>query len=176
MVVPAMSERLIEWANRAGMSYSVFESTAAACFSSGGGEDRYYIRQSTTDLGWYVVTKASRNDDEWVVFEASELVAVEKYFWATFGADIRAMQRLPRLEFPTDAKDVAPGYSIELPEDGKPVLVDASDKPVVRAGGSDITDIFLLVEISYCLSASPSDLEHSFVDPQGRPMFPIQTN
>jgi hypothetical protein len=173
MMVPEISGALIDWASNAGMSYSIFESDGAACFANAGGEYRYYIRESA-DSGWYTVTKASRNDPEWLVFSASDLAGVEKYFWASFGADIRTVQGLPRVEFPTESEDIAHGFSVKLSGQGESVLVDGAGKPVIRAGGDDITDIFLLVMMSYCLSASVADLKSSFTDPQGRPIFPIR--
>lgn len=173
MIVPEISEALIDWAANAGMNYSVFESSGAACFANGGGEYRYYIRESTADPGWYVVTRASRNESEWFVFSANDLASVEKYFWVSFGADIRTVQRLPRLAFPTEPEDVAGGFAVKFSGDGESVLVDRAGKPIVRAGGDDITDIFLLVMMSYCLGVSAGDLKRSFSDPNGKPVFPI---
>lgn len=171
MTIPAFSSNLIAWACEAGMTYSESESSSASIFSSGGGEYRYYVRQSDDEGGWFTVSKASRADPERFLFAACEFEIVERYFCATFGADIRSIQRSSMLEFPTEPEGLASGYTLRRPSDRVLLLADPSGRAIVRArdGGVYVT---LLVMMSHWIGYSISELESAFLDPSGYPVFP----
>lgn len=173
-MVPHISNELIAWADQAGMSYLDLESRATVGFSSGGGEYRYYVRRSVDEPGWLTVTKASRDDEERFLFSARDMDVVERYFWATFGADIRSALRQPRLAFPTEPENIADGYSLLVPSEGKAVLTDPAGHPILTTRYG-ITYLALLVMVSHLLGWSESDLELAFRDPNGQPVFPIRS-
>ncbi|QEN15556.1 Imm61 family immunity protein [Mycolicibacterium sp. ELW1] len=175
MTIPAMPDDLIAWARLAGMSYSESESTSAAVFSNGGGEYRYYVRRSVDEPGWVTVTKASRADPERFLYTASDLAIVEKYFWATFGADIRSVQRQSFLAFPTEPEDLSEGFSLRRPSEGVLLLADPSGDAIVRARDGVVYET-MLVMMSYWLKFSVAELRAAFLDPSGHPLFPIKSH
>ncbi|KAA0104697.1 Imm61 family immunity protein [Mycolicibacterium sp. P1-5] len=173
MTTQTLPDDLISWGRRAGMAYSESESTSAAIFFNGGGEFRYFVRRSVDEPGWFTVTKASRSDPERFLFSAKDLALVEKYFWATFGADIRSVQRQPFLAFPTEPDELSDGYTLQRPSAGVLLLVNPSGQAIIKTRDGVVYEA-LLVMMSYWLESSVEDLKTAFLDPSGRPVFPMK--
>lgn len=166
------SENFLAWARRAGFSVTEGKPDYLAVLWNRGGETRYYIRNSLNEVGWYVVSSASRAEDEFFKFGASSAEVVERYFWGIFGVNARNIERLPRLRLPTRQSQLKPGYRIIGPIDEHLHLVDPTGQHIMTAL-DDVNDIALLVKMSHWLSATTADLEASFLDPGGMPLFPI---
>jgi hypothetical protein len=163
--VPSL--RLLEWSKRAHYSFTAATSKTPAVLWSAGGEERYFI--SETD-GKYGVTNSSRSGGESFLFTCAAPFVVERYFWGFLGGVIRSRLQLPRLRVPTTESAIAPGYRIEGPADKRFTLVDAEGVSLMTAL-DDVSDMALLVKTSYWLTWSVTDIETSYLDPEGRPLF-----
>jgi hypothetical protein len=167
-----ISAELAEWAGQAGFSVTAEDAGASACFWNAGGEERYYLRRDPEDSDWIVVTNISRSSDEQFVFAAQGLQATERYFWGFFGTAIRSRSGLPRLRVPVRAEEVADGYAIDGRLDGHTHLTDPNHLTIMRAR-DDVSDVALLVKTSHWLAAKLPELTETYLDPAGRPLFPL---
>jgi hypothetical protein len=161
------SVRFLEWAKRAHYSFTAATSNNSAVLWSDGGEERYFI--SETD-GGYEVTNSSRSGGESFLFACVAPLVAERYFWGFLGGVIRSRLQLPRLPVPTTKGAVAPGYRIEGPVRKRFSLVD-SEGVCLMTAMDDVSDIAALVKTSYWLTWPVADIEASYLDPEGRPLF-----
>lgn len=169
-----VSAELAHWAMKAGFSQSTGDEDGSLCFYNDGGEERYYLRWSQSEAGRILVTNASRSSDEEFVFSAQRLEVAERYFWGFFGTAIRSRTGLARLRVPVRSDAVATGYRIDTTNSGHTDLVDRDGTRIMTAG-NDVSDIALLVKTSHWLSATIPALTASYLDPAGKPLFPLQS-
>lgn len=110
-MTPQFSEDLQEWARRAGYQLTPSDASGAALFwSDPGGETRLYIRQISD--GSNMLSRSERGGAEQFVLSAPTLGPIERYLWGLFGADIRSLLGLPRIDMPSEITDVAQGYEL----------------------------------------------------------------
>jgi hypothetical protein len=163
------SRELMNWAEQAGFVFEPAGENQAALFYNLGGEDRLYIRV-VEDFDGYRVTSASRGGDEQFQFDAYEPRVAEAYFWMFFGPSVRSKLDLPRLRYPVKRTDVANGYNVDGPTEGRLFLLDASNTRLM-ATYDDVSDLAHLVKTSHGIAASAAEIVESFMDVSGRPMF-----
>lgn len=165
----ALSPDLLSWAELAGATYADTGEALRLCTS--GGESCDFIRPAQTDATWLDVTRSSRRQGEAFLFSAASMDAVEKYFWMSFGFDIRLTQRLPRLVFPIRPEELGSGYGLRSLQPDMLELIDPEGRSIVRTfDGHSGTS--LLVKLSNVLGYSPDELRASYLDPAGHPIFP----
>ena len=171
-MTPKISEDLQEWARRASYDLTPSDASGAALFwSVPGGETRLYIRE--TSDGSNVLTRSERGGAEQFVLSAPTLCPIERYLWGLFGADIRSVLGLPRIDIPSEITDLAQGYELsELGAASQRTLRRADGEAVAVARGRTLS-VWTLVELSRLLSASVEDLKASYEDSSGRPLFHV---
>jgi hypothetical protein len=163
--VPSL--RFLEWSNRAHYSFTAGTSDNSPVLWSEGGEERYFISETE---GGYQVTNSSRSSHESFLFDCAAPYVVERYFWGFLGGVIRSRMQRSRLPVPTTKSAVAPGYRIEGTVDERLALIDAEGVCLMTTL-DDVSDVALLVKTSYWLTWSITDIEASYLDPYGRPLF-----
>jgi hypothetical protein len=77
------------------------------------------------------------------------------------------------LRVPVRAEDVADGYAIESQPDASTHLIGPNHATLMRAR-TDVSDVALLVKTSHWLAATLSELTETYLDPSGKPLFPLQ--
>lgn len=141
-------------------------SGAALFWTDPGGEIRFYIRSSAKDA--YIVSSAERASGEQFELYGTSMMAIERYLFGVFGSDIRSRRMLTRIIIPT--KQIHPGFSLDEPDaDGFRSLRD-SNGLVAKARGR-LNSISTLTKLSHLLSSAVPDVQASFEDPEGRPLF-----
>ncbi|ADG97072.1 hypothetical protein Srot_0590 [Segniliparus rotundus DSM 44985] len=161
----ALSDRFLAWLARAGWAASRWNDDGS--FDEQGDcsiweEDQggrvltaYLLHRRESD-GWVEVAKGSA---ERLVFAASGLAAVERYFWGLLADAVRERLGLRELQARTD---IASGYRIE---DG---LRDAAGRLVAKGEQQS------LVALSRSLAPTLDQLETSLLDPEGKPLFAVR--
>lgn len=89
-----ISGDLQEWASTAGFSLTPTDLYGRAVFSSSDSEIRYFI--GAGDDGWLRVTSSNRMGPEQLELAAPLLLTIEKYFYGSFGWDVRYYNDFPR--------------------------------------------------------------------------------
>ncbi|MGL6235013.1 MAG: TNT antitoxin family protein [Segniliparus sp.] len=166
----AFSPELIEWARRTYWDFTPSNEAGGATFwSVPDGETRYDV--SAAPSGWLEVVRLGRYGERSAEFSVSEVKVAEHYFWGEFGKDVRESLSLPRLKFPRDKQDVAPGYSIK--EQGELLeLVDSLGNAVARSG-TGVLEVMRFAQLSHFLSASLEDIKASFLSQDGSPLLAL---
>ena len=160
-----LSEEFEEWA--AGAGYEVFrewESTIVA--TRNGGEIRYTVSR-TGDT--FTVLRAERAEDDIPLMRTTRAIDVERYLTAQLGIAVRSRRELPRLSFPFQPEDAAPGFRFQDIAPGWATLVRADGNPI-EATFAD-TSMHPAVRFSFYADADPADVRRSFTDPSGSPLF-----
>lgn len=172
MMAPQISDELIRWAMIAGYTFTPEDQSGAALFwTDPGGEMRYYIRSPAQDV--YIVSATERALAEQVELYGTSMRAIERYLFGVFGSAIRSKRRLPRLLVPTRQEQLAPGFSLDEPDtEGFRSLFDSTGL-VAKARGR-VTSISTLTKLSHLLSAPLPDVQASYEDPNGRPLFTVR--
>lgn len=171
MTLMELSAELVDWARIERFTY-VNGGDALQLYSPGG-ETRYYIRHARKGEKGFTVTQADRGGSEEFIFTAASLAVVEKYFWVKFGFGIRMSRRMPRLVFPRKSDEIAPGYELRSVQ---PDMIDllGAGMEVLATTYDELGGRSLLVELSYVIGYSPEQLRASYLDPNGRPIFPLR--
>ena len=160
-----LSEEFEAWA--AGVGYEVFrewESTIVATRS--GGEIRYTVSR-TGDT--FTVLRAERAEDDIPLMRTTRAIDVERYLTAQLGIAVRSRGELPRLSFPFQPEDAAPGFRVQDIAPGWATLVRTDGNPI-DATFAD-TSMHPAVRFSYFADADPAGIRRSFADPPGSPLF-----
>jgi hypothetical protein len=171
MTAPAMSPEIVDWAHKAGYALTPEDDSGAAVFwTDPGGEMRFFIRHSPS--GEFTISSVERASEEQFELSARSMETVEKYLWGLFGSDLRVMRRLPRLKTPRKEHEIAPGYTLsELDANGFRTLSDMRG-PVATARGK-LSSITRLTKLSHLLAASVADIQSSFEELDGLPLFHV---
>ncbi|WP_345800714.1 Imm61 family immunity protein [Microbacterium sp. AZCO] len=153
------------WAAEAG--YEVFrEPDSIVIASVNGGEIRYEV----TVAGEVVtVTRAERAEDPAPQLRSTDVLDAERYLTAQLGIDLRSRRELPRLSFPYEPEDAAPGFHFEKLDGGWATLLRSSGE-IIPAALKD-TSMNPVVRFSYYVDASTEEIRRSFADPSGAPLF-----
>jgi hypothetical protein len=166
MSVIALPDKLIEWARRAGFATTT-ENDSTVFWSDPGGEIRLRVGKSGAE---FCVWRADRAANEALVLSAPMFETVETYLWRFFGTSIRSKARLTRLRVPTEADDVAAGYTIDIDDDGGVQLSNSQRNLVAKAFGGS-AGVMTLVPLSYLLGERVDDIKGSFESPTGEPLL-----
>jgi hypothetical protein len=169
VTAPGISQQLTEWAEQAGYTLTPQDHSGAALFwSDPGGEIRFYVRASSDGL---TLTKSERAAPEQFELFARSLDVIERYLLGVFGWEIRARRRLPRLKTPRKLEDIADKYRIEdAGPDGVIRLLDERGEMIAMARGK-VTGVAVLVELSHLLASPTEEIEISYKDVEGKPLF-----
>ncbi len=116
MTLTESTAELVAWGKFAGYEFARLGESFR--FSTSGVGTSFFIRPSDVDHGWYAVTESERGAGEDFVFSAVSLDVVQKFFWTEFGFSIRMSRSLPRLVFPLELENIAPGYSLTPHREG----------------------------------------------------------
>jgi hypothetical protein len=167
-----ISPELETWARQAKYELTPSDSSGAAIFwSAPGGESRFYIREG--EDGWVTLRRSERGGAEHFVLAASTKTAIERYLYGVFGADVRSLLGLSRIEIPSEVSELAPGYTLsDVDADDRRQLIDADGEAVAVARERTLS-VWTLVELSHYLSASAEDIKSSYEDPSGEPLFHV---
>jgi hypothetical protein len=161
----ALSGRFLAWLAQAGWAASRWNDEGA--FDEQGDcsiweEDQQgrvltaYLLHCREGDGWVEVAKDAA---ERLVFAASGLPVVERYFWGLLADAVRKRLGLRELQA---REGLARGYRIE---DG---LRDPAGK-LIATGEEDG-----LIALSRCLAPTLDQLETSLLDPEGKPLFAVR--
>jgi len=93
----------------------------------------------------------------------------ERFLTAQLGIALRSHRGLPRVLFPFQPEDAAPGFRFQQLDQGWATLVRTDGKPI-DATFAD-TSMHPAVRFSYFADADPADIRRSFADPPGSPLF-----
>lgn len=156
----------------AGYSLTPEDQSGAALFwTDPGGEIRFYIRSSAKDA--YIVSSAERGSAEQFELYGTSMTVVERYIFGIFGSSVRSKLMLPRIIIPTQREQLAPGFVLEEPDaEGFTCLRD-SNGLVAKAQGK-VTSISTLTKLSHLLCHSLPEIQASYEDPEGRPLFAVR--
>jgi hypothetical protein len=164
-----LSDELVAWARAAGYALTPSDSTGAAVlWSDPGGEIRFYMRG---DGDWFLLSRADRASNENLTISAPSVDTLERFLFDSFGSEIRTAKRLPWLRVPTTREGVAPGYDTVEDSDGYLELVKKDDIRVARGRGGSL-GVMNLVLLSHLCSVPIADIEMTYLDASGRPLFP----
>lgn len=153
------------WAAEAG--YEVFrEADSTVVASADGGEIRYTVAREGDTLTLF---RAERGEDDVPQLRTSDPVDAERYLSAQLGIAVRSRRGLPRLSFPFEPEDTAPGFRFATLADGWATLI-RSDGVAIAAALVD-TSMHPAVRFSYYADADPADIRRSFAEPSGAPLF-----
>lgn len=168
-MAPSISDDLRKWADVAGYSSTPDDGSGAAIFwTDPGGEIRYYIRMAPN--GSFILSSAERALPEQFELSGTSMAVVERHLFGVFGSDVRSRKGLARLIIPRRREQLAAGYTLdELDAEGYRCLSD-SNGLVAKAQGR-LSSITTLTKLSHLLSFALADVEASFEDPEGRPLF-----
>lgn len=156
-----------EWAAAAG--YEVFREPGATIVASAGGEIRY---TATREGDVITLFRSERAEDDAPVMRSTDPLDIDRYLTAQLGVAVRSRRGLPRLSFPFEPGDTAPGLRFEELPDGWSTLV--------REGGTRIaaqfrdTSMHPAVRFSLYADADVAEVRRSFADPSGAPLFAAQ--
>lgn len=89
-----ISGDLQQWAGEAGFSLTPSDPYGRAIFSSKTGETRYFIGGASD--GWLRVTSSNRMGSQQLELAAQSVLPIEKFFYGSFGWDIRYYHDFPR--------------------------------------------------------------------------------
>jgi hypothetical protein len=161
-----ISDELTQWAARAGYALTPVDHSGAALFwTDPGGEIRLYIRGDPTS--GYSVTSAERSRSEQFGLHVASLAVAERYLFDVFGSSIRSRKRLPRITIEHISAD---GYALgDADDDGYRRLIGPGG--VVATARGRIQAKSTLTLLSQLVDASVPDIEASYGDPDGRPLF-----
>lgn len=165
-----LSDELIAWARQAGYACSPGDSDSHVfvLWSDPGGETRFYLR---VDGEWISVLRADRAENVKFILAATSLAAVERYLFDALSADVRNAKRLPWIRVPTTSEELAVGYQIvERPDDF--IELARSNGDVVARCRQGRLGTMNLVVLSHLYDAPIADVERTYLDPNGRPLFP----
>ena len=164
-----VSRQLVEWAELAGYAFTPEDHSGAALFwSDPGGEIRYYIRRSSDG---FTLTKSERAAAEQFELFAGSLGVIEPYLFGVFGWEIRSKLRLARLKIPRKLEEIADKYRIEDAdsEDSRSLLDERGERIAVARG--KVSGVAVLVELSHLLTSRVDQIQSSYQDVDGRPLF-----
>ena len=171
-MAPHVSDDLTKWAAMAGYSLTPEDHSGAALFwTDPGGAMRFYIRSPAKDS--YIVSSAERALPEQFDLFGTSMKVIERYLFGVFGSGVRSRRMLARLIIPTKQVQLAPGFSLDEPDaEGFRYLLD-SNGLVAKARGR-VTSISTLTKLSHLLSSDLPDVQASYEDPEGRPLFAVR--
>ena len=131
-----------------------------------GGEIRYTVSRSDDT---FTVARAERAEDDMDLMRTTRAIDVERFLTAQIGIPARSRRGLPRLLFPFQPEDAAPGFRFQQLDQGWATLVRTDGNPI-DATFAD-TSMHPAVRFSYFADADPADIRRSFADPSGSPLF-----
>jgi hypothetical protein len=171
-MAPHISDDLTRWAAMAGYSLTPEDHSGAALFwTDPGGEIRFYIRSSAEDA--YIVSSAERGSAEQFELYGTSMNVIERHLFGIFGSSVRSRRMLARITIPTQQAQLAPGFSLDEPDaEGFTCLRD-SNGLVAKAQGR-VTSVSTLTKLSHLLSSALGDVQASYEDPEGRPLFAVR--
>lgn len=167
-------KRLEEWSAAAG--YTLTPGSAAddgrPLFWSTGGELRYYITVGQNSC--YVITGSDRGGPEHLELAASSWTTIEKYLYGDFGDSIRFRRRLPAVDAPTTAENLAPGYSLsktKFSDRDYWSLIGPDGTVGAVSRGDEVSATLRLVQLALYLTFSIDDIIAASTNPDGSPLY-----
>ncbi|MGH3638626.1 MAG: Imm61 family immunity protein [Mycobacterium sp.] len=172
MTAPRISDGLLNFASDAGFSLTTSDVSGAAVFwTDPGGAMRFYVR-AAVDFG-YTLTSAERALAEQFELFGASMTVIERYLFGVFGSAVRSRHRLPRLILPIKQEELALGYLLhDVDSEGYRSLNDS--RGLVAKARGRVSSVSVLIKLSRLLSNSPSAIQSSFEDPEGRPLFAVR--
>lgn len=163
--------RFTAWMDRAGFSVRDY-GDGRVTLAPQGGEIVYFLGSAPD--GWIRVTSSSRGAAEAWEFDAATVEVVERYFTVDVGGTIRRAIGLPGdVRVPFLLEELAPGAEIKTLDDWEYSSVEElslAGQPLARfryLSGR----VHLAVEASHYCSAPLAQVQASFLDPEGKPLF-----
>ncbi len=170
----APSGELADWALRAGYVAERYGAEGEFVFHNAGWDTAFYVRPiSGSSLR---ISKAARGDREDYLVDVSDARTGEAFFIMQFGPSVRSALRLPRLRMPTSKGKVYEGYKIDDGDPGHLALLTVDDIAVgsIKRLWDPVSDVAMLVKVSWALGTSASALIESFTSPRGEPLFELR--
>jgi len=153
-----------DWASLAG--YQLIAKNNE-CLVTDFGETSYDIRSSD---GMYSLTSRQRSVEQFLM-SSIDVVDSERFLTALLGDDIRACRHLPRISYAAQLTDICPDCQIVDEGENRLILVDGlgQNRAIFRSP-IDIADD--VIWFSWILDAPLENLRASYLNPNGRPLFP----
>ena len=170
----APSGELADWALRAGYVAGRYGAEGEFVFHNAGWDTAFYVRPiSGSSLR---ISKAARGDREDYLVDVSDARTGEAFFIMQFGPSVRGALRLPRIRMPTSKGKVYEGYKIDDGDPGHLALLTVDDIAVgsIKRLWDPVSDVAMLVKVSWALGTSASALIESFTSPRGEPLFELR--
>jgi hypothetical protein len=129
-----------------------------------------YLRERKS---WFILSGAERGAGEEEIFASSRTWPIECYLFDFFGVTVRSRQQLPFLEVPNQHEQIADGFAIVKNQSGNMDLIATNGEVEARSlrGMVGTTD---LVVLSHLLPAAVEEIETTYLDLNGRPLFPVE--
>lgn len=135
------------------------------------GETKRYL-QRVGDA--FVVSTSQRSERPKLDMSSKNLDDAVRYLVASFGVGVResVLRDSARLDFPTAADELADGFELTVATDSELNAV-LSESGRERARFRSYAYPFEAVRFSHYSRVDIEDLQATFLDPAGRPLFPL---